>query len=124
MKSISTPDTTSGHSSDNKYCLPISRADVSKINHQTLTITNMKSKFTFNSIGSILLCSLLFILALGTRNVSAQPNISTYTFAQATGTYKQAGAGASLTSSGCYDDAGFAAIALPFTFTYHGLAFT
>src|SRR5437762_8866583 len=117
MKSISTSDTTSGHSSDNKSCLPVSRAGISKINHQTLTITNMKSKFTFNAMGSILFCSLLFILALGTRNASAQPNISTYSYAQTAGTYKQEGAGASFTPSGCYDDAGFAAIALPFTFT-------
>ena len=50
--------------------------------------------------------------------------LSTYSFAQSSGTYKQAGTGATLTTSGCYDDGNFAAITIPFTFTYHGTAFT
>lgn len=54
-------------------------------------------------------------------------NISAYSFAQTTGTYKQAGLGASETSlygGTVWDDMNFATITLPFTFTYHGTAFT
>ncbi|MEI6488924.1 MAG: GEVED domain-containing protein, partial [Bacteroidota bacterium] len=69
-----------------------------------------------------LLCAVV-LLGLGITNVSAQ-TLSTYTFAQTSGTYAQDGVGASLTTTGTYDDNNFTAVTLPFTFTYAGTAFT
>lgn len=51
--------------------------------------------------------------------------VGSYSFVQTSTTYKQAGNGASLTlASTTYDDNSFTAVTLPFTFTYHGVAFT
>jgi len=70
---------------------------------------------------------LLVLCGLVATHANAQ-NINTYTFAQASGgvgNYAMAGAGANLTATaGTYDDNNFAVVTLPFTFTYHGAAFT
>src|SRR6185295_8219519 len=89
----------------------------------------MKQFSTTTQIGKNITCPwfsqlILFVLVLfSAGQVSAQA-ITSYSFAQSSGTYKQAGLGASLTSSGCWDDQGWASISLPFSFNYAGSTFT
>ncbi|HYV91371.1 MAG TPA: T9SS type A sorting domain-containing protein [Chitinophagales bacterium] len=89
----------------------------------------MKHNSLTRKIGKNITCplfsqSILFLFVLFSAGQASAQAIASYSFAQTNGGYLQAGLGSSLTSSGCYDDAGFSSITLPFTFTYHGTAFT
>ncbi|HET6991761.1 MAG TPA: hypothetical protein VFJ43_10575 [Bacteroidia bacterium] len=65
--------------------------------------------------------SVLFVIFAS--QLTAQ--VSAYTFASTAGTYSQIIPGTDLTATaGTYDDNNFALATLPFTFTYHGTAFT
>ena len=71
---------------------------------------------------TLLWCFIAFI-TLWTTGATGQ-TLGSYSFVQSNGTYKQAGLGASLTTTGTYDDASFASVTLPFSFTYHGTSFS
>src|SRR5947207_254293 len=91
-------------------------------------------QFSINSkLGKKVTCPwfsqlILFVLVLFSIGQANAQAIVSYTFAQSSGTYTQAGLGASLTTSaGCYDDgifSGGSSLSLPFTFTYHGATYS
>ncbi|MEO8086717.1 MAG: GEVED domain-containing protein, partial [Bacteroidota bacterium] len=85
----------------------------------------MTKNYLAKSLATVrLLAFLLICIGLWTSSSMAQ-TISSYSFTQTNGTYKQAGLGAALTvPTSTYDDGSFAAITLPFTFTYHGTSMT
>ena len=67
---------------------------------------------------------LTLLVGLTSAGANAQ-TLANYSFTQTSGTYKQAGLGAKLTTTGCYDDGAIGgAITIPWTFTYHGASFT
>src|ERR1041385_4198640 len=78
-----------------------------------------KTTKKFCSRISTLFCVFFLIISV---KISAQ--VSAYTFAQTAGAYSRVVPGVSLTTSGLYDDNNFTTVTLPFTFTYHGTAFT
>ena len=84
----------------------------------------MQHNFTWQTPNWLRVLCFTLLVGLTSAGANAQ-TLTNYSFVQTSDTYKQAGLGAKLTTTGCYDDGAIGgAITIPWTFTYHGASYT
>jgi len=87
-------------------------------------MNKMQHNFKWQTPNWLRVLCLTLLVGLTSAGANAQ-TLANYSFTQTSGTYKQAGLGAKLTTTGCYDDGAIGgAITIPWTFTYHGASYT